>query len=69
MLARKAVVSHGIRQSPSRRMDIPANREDPPVTVHGVSVNKSGVVEPRRSSAMHGRFRRIYVISDGAWRQ
>jgi hypothetical protein len=29
MLARKAVASHGIRQSPSRRMDIPANREDP----------------------------------------
>jgi hypothetical protein len=32
MLARKAVASHGIRQSPSRRMDIPANREDPACT-------------------------------------
>jgi len=29
MLARKAVASHGIRQWPPRRMDIPANREDP----------------------------------------
>ena len=29
MLARKAAVSRGIRQSPSSRMDIPANREDP----------------------------------------
>ena len=29
MLARKAVALRGARQSPSRRMDIPANREDP----------------------------------------
>jgi len=29
MLARKAAASHGIGQWPPRRMDIPANREDP----------------------------------------
>jgi hypothetical protein len=39
MLARKAVASHGVRQWPPLRMDIPANREDPPasIAVHGES--------------------------------
>jgi hypothetical protein len=50
-LARKAVASHGMRQWPQRRMDIPANREDPGCIgcrSCGVSVKKArGTSRPR----------------------
>jgi hypothetical protein len=51
MLVRKAAASHGMRQWPPRRMDIPANREDPPTSaaVHaGVRVKKACGISRRR---------------------
>jgi hypothetical protein len=49
MSARKAAVSRGMGQWPPRRMDIPANREDPACIGRCsciAGVNKAGVVEP-----------------------